>query len=248
MKILRTTQIKPLAPLTQVSRTDGNTTCTQESSGHLICTFSYHELDNHTPLAFFQNWRNIKTGEEGHGQPKALFFCLCPSPDLYKDNSDLRLFCKSLSRESCHSRALSNEGLNQVLRNKKETAIRRELITYSNNDLDLLFFEMLQLMTHSQDKGVRAVLFWTSGYDELGLLAYIYLAYFHLLLNNWVKPLPFQKQSLFVMKPRLDILVYPITVPPIVFFFSKSNWIKSSCPIIGLFFFLRFTLSEKRSG
>ena len=55
MKNLRRTEVKLLALLIQVSRTDGNTTCTQEPSRQLIFTFSQGELDNHTPLASFQS-------------------------------------------------------------------------------------------------------------------------------------------------------------------------------------------------
>ena len=91
MKILRRTEVKLLALLIQVSRTDGNKTCTQEPSRQLIFTFSQDELDNHTPLASFQSWRNIKIWEEGTGNLKLPFFWPL-SPDLYKNNSNLRLF------------------------------------------------------------------------------------------------------------------------------------------------------------
>ena len=78
MKILRRTEVKLLALLIQVSRTDGNKTCTQEPSRQLIFTFSQDELDNHTPLASFQSWRDIKIWEEGTGNLKLPFFGLFP--------------------------------------------------------------------------------------------------------------------------------------------------------------------------
>lgn len=147
MQILRSTQVKPLALLAQVSRTDGNTICIPKSSGHLIFTFSHSELFSHTPLASFQNQRNIKTGGEFMGNQRLL-----PWP------SDLQLFCRSLSRESRHCRASSSEGLNRTLRKKKMMAMRIPwLTTYTNSDLDLLFFQMIQPMTHSQDKGSRVI-------------------------------------------------------------------------------------------
>lgn len=83
-----------------------------------------------------------RLGKKDTGNTKVPFGSI-PPLTLTKRNSDLQLFCRSLSRESRHCRTSSGLGLNQELRKKKVTTVRGEFPIHTNKDLDLFFLEMI---------------------------------------------------------------------------------------------------------
>lgn len=138
-----------------------------------MTTLPWHPSLAETTL---KNGRNVRIGEEGHRQYKGDFFfwpLSLPWPFI-KDNSNLQLFCRSLSRESRHCRASSSEGLNQAFSGEeKATVMRRELTTFTDNVLEPLSLETIHPVTHSQDKGVWVIFFLTIRFGGLGFLSHI---------------------------------------------------------------------------
>lgn len=153
MEILKRTEAELLALLIQVSRTDGNTACTQEPSRQLIFAFSQSELDNHTPLVSFQSWINVKIWEEGTGNLKLPFLGLFPLTfikiiQIYDCSffPRLTIVLQELVQGITPLQGLIQRGSKLSIRKEKgdrKRCIRRKLTTYTNNDLDLLFFDML---------------------------------------------------------------------------------------------------------
>lgn len=87
---------------------------------------------------------------------------------------------------------------------------------------------------HSQKKRVTVVLFWSSGFDELGLISYIYLAYFHLCWTIWLGLSLFRIREYLSCSYVLIFLSIPWQCLQLWSFPSRCNWIKSSFPTMGL--------------
>ena len=87
---------------------------------------------------------------------------------------------------------------------------------------------------HSQKKRVTVVLFWSSEFDELGLISYIYLAYFHLCWTIWLGLSLFRIRVYLSWSCVLIFLSIPWQCLQLWSFLSKCNWIKSNFPTMGL--------------
>ena len=87
---------------------------------------------------------------------------------------------------------------------------------------------------HSQKKTVTVVLFWSSEFDGLGLISYIYLTHFHLCWTIWWGLSLFKIRVYLSWSCVLIFLGIPWQCLQLWSFLSKCNWIKSSFPTVGL--------------
>ena len=83
-------------------------------------------------------------------------------------------------------------------------------------------------------KRVTVVLFWSSGFDELGLISYIYLEYFHLCWTIWLRLSLFRIREYLSGSCVLIFLSIPWQCLQLGSFLSRCNWIKFSFPTMGL--------------